>query len=56
MQARWGTHGDHATIAYAPSSVQECYEGYKGFQHGGAIQAACSDHDNDVLATCERRL
>jgi 2-oxoglutarate ferredoxin oxidoreductase subunit alpha len=25
MQARWGTHGDHATIAYAPSSVQECY-------------------------------
>jgi 2-oxoglutarate ferredoxin oxidoreductase subunit alpha len=26
MQARWGTHGDHATIAYAPSSVQECYD------------------------------
>lgn len=26
MQARWGTHGDHATIAYAPSSIQECYE------------------------------
>lgn len=26
MQAQWGTHGDHATIAYAPSSVQECYE------------------------------
>lgn len=26
MQARWGSHGDHATIAYAPSSVQECYE------------------------------
>ncbi len=26
MQARWGVHGDHATIAYAPSSVQECYE------------------------------
>lgn len=25
MQARWGTHGDHATIAYAPSSVEECY-------------------------------
>jgi len=25
MQARWGTHGDHATICYAPSSVQECY-------------------------------
>ncbi|GHV51549.1 2-oxoglutarate ferredoxin oxidoreductase subunit alpha [Synergistales bacterium] len=25
FQARWGTHGDHATIAYAPSSVQECY-------------------------------
>lgn len=26
MQARWGTHGDHATIAYAPCSIQECYE------------------------------
>lgn len=26
MQARWGTHGDHGTIAYSPSSVQECYE------------------------------
>jgi 2-oxoglutarate ferredoxin oxidoreductase subunit alpha len=26
MQARWGTHGDHATIAFAPSSVQECYD------------------------------
>lgn len=26
MQARWGSHGDHGTIAYAPSSVQECYE------------------------------
>jgi 2-oxoglutarate ferredoxin oxidoreductase subunit alpha len=26
MQARWGTHGDHATIAYAPSSAQECYD------------------------------
>ncbi|MCF7935125.1 MAG: 2-oxoacid:acceptor oxidoreductase subunit alpha [Synergistales bacterium] len=26
MQARWGTHGDHATIALCPSSVQECYE------------------------------
>ena len=26
MQARWGTHGDHATIVYAPSSVQECFE------------------------------
>ena len=26
LQARWGTHGDHATIAYAPSSVQECYD------------------------------
>ncbi|PIE54635.1 MAG: 2-oxoglutarate synthase subunit alpha [Dethiosulfovibrio peptidovorans] len=25
MQARWGTHGDHATIAFAPSSVEECY-------------------------------
>ncbi len=25
MQARWGTHGDHGTIAYAPSSVEECY-------------------------------
>ena len=26
MQARWGTHGDHATICYSPSSVQECFE------------------------------
>jgi 2-oxoglutarate ferredoxin oxidoreductase subunit alpha len=26
MQARWGTHGDHATIAYSPSSVQECFD------------------------------
>jgi 2-oxoglutarate ferredoxin oxidoreductase subunit alpha len=26
MQARWGTHGDHASICYAPSSAQECYE------------------------------
>ncbi len=26
LQARWGTHGDHATIAYSPSSVQECYD------------------------------
>lgn len=26
MCARWGTHGDHATIALMPASVQECYE------------------------------
>lgn len=26
MQSRWGTHGDHATICYSPSSVQECYD------------------------------
>lgn len=26
MSARWGTHGDHATIALMPASVQECYE------------------------------
>ncbi|MDR1731021.1 MAG: 2-oxoacid:acceptor oxidoreductase subunit alpha [Synergistaceae bacterium] len=26
MQARWGTHGDHATICYSPASVQECYD------------------------------
>lgn len=26
MQARWGTHGDHATICYSPCSVQECYD------------------------------
>jgi 2-oxoglutarate ferredoxin oxidoreductase subunit alpha len=26
MQARWGTHGDHETVALAPASVQECYE------------------------------
>jgi 2-oxoglutarate/2-oxoacid ferredoxin oxidoreductase subunit alpha len=26
MQARWGTHGDHAIIALAPHSVAETYE------------------------------
>ena len=26
MQARWGTHGDHASIALAPNSVQELFE------------------------------
>lgn len=26
MQAMWGTHGDHETIAYAPSSVQEMFD------------------------------
>jgi 2-oxoglutarate ferredoxin oxidoreductase subunit alpha len=26
MSARWGTHGDHATIALMPASVQETYE------------------------------
>ncbi|GAB4167041.1 MAG: 2-oxoacid:acceptor oxidoreductase subunit alpha [Geothermobacteraceae bacterium] len=26
MQARWGTHGDHAAIAVAPSSCQEIFE------------------------------
>jgi len=25
MQAKWGTHGDHATIAVAPASCQEIY-------------------------------
>lgn len=25
QMARWGTHGDHATIAYAPASVEECF-------------------------------
>lgn len=25
MQARWGSHGDHGTVAYAPASVAECY-------------------------------
>jgi len=25
MQAKWGTHGDHATIALAPASVQEIF-------------------------------
>ena len=25
MQARWGTHGDHGTVALAPASVEECY-------------------------------
>ena len=26
MQARWGTHGDHPTIALTPSSVRETFE------------------------------
>ena len=26
MQARWGTHGDHAIIALSPSTVQECFD------------------------------
>ena len=26
MQSRWGTHGDHAVIVIAPSSVKEIYE------------------------------
>jgi len=26
MQARWGTHGEHAIIALSPSSAQECYD------------------------------
>jgi len=26
MQSRWGTHGDHAVIVLAPSSVKEVYE------------------------------
>jgi len=25
MQARWGTHGDHPTIALCPSSIEECF-------------------------------
>jgi 2-oxoglutarate ferredoxin oxidoreductase subunit alpha len=25
MQARWGTHGDHQTIALCPSSIEECF-------------------------------
>ncbi|MBI4800948.1 MAG: 2-oxoacid:acceptor oxidoreductase subunit alpha [Elusimicrobia bacterium] len=26
LQARWGAHGDHAIIALAPASVQECFD------------------------------
>ena len=26
MQARWGSHGDYATVAYAPSSPQEVFD------------------------------
>jgi 2-oxoglutarate/2-oxoacid ferredoxin oxidoreductase subunit alpha len=26
MQARWGTHGDHPVIVFAPGSVKECFE------------------------------
>jgi 2-oxoglutarate ferredoxin oxidoreductase subunit alpha len=26
MQARWGTHGDHAIVVLAPGNVKECFE------------------------------
>jgi len=26
MQAKWGSHGDYEIVAYAPSSVQECFD------------------------------
>ena len=26
MQVKWGSHGDYEPIAYAPSSVQECFD------------------------------
>lgn len=26
MQAKWGSHGDYQIVAFAPSSVQECFE------------------------------
>jgi len=26
MAAKWGTHGDHASITLVPASVQECYD------------------------------
>lgn len=26
MQVKWGSHGDYQPIAYAPSSVQECFD------------------------------
>lgn len=26
MQARWGTHGDHPAVVFAPSSVRECFD------------------------------
>jgi 2-oxoglutarate ferredoxin oxidoreductase subunit alpha len=26
MQARWGTHGDHAVIVLAPATVRECFD------------------------------
>ncbi len=26
MQARWGTHGDHAIVVLSPSTVQECFD------------------------------
>ena len=32
MQARWGTHGDHPSVAIAPSTVEECfYETVRAF-------------------------
>ncbi|MCL6451176.1 MAG: 2-oxoacid:acceptor oxidoreductase subunit alpha [Acetobacteraceae bacterium] len=26
MQARWGTHGDHPSLVFAPASAQECFD------------------------------
>ena len=26
MQARWGTHGDHESVALCPNSAQECFD------------------------------
>ncbi|MGE5484917.1 MAG: 2-oxoacid:acceptor oxidoreductase subunit alpha [Ignavibacteriales bacterium] len=40
MQARWGTHGDHAIIALCPTSVQECYDlTITAFEYAGRFRS-----------------
>ncbi|MGQ9582504.1 MAG: 2-oxoacid:acceptor oxidoreductase subunit alpha [Thermoplasmatota archaeon] len=39
MQARWGTHGDHETIALCPNSAQECFDlTYRAFEVAQALR------------------
>ena len=56
QQARWGTHGDHAIIALAPSSVLECFDDdgrlrqpLRALPHAGRASARTRS-----LGTCAR--